>query len=460
MATEALPITNPGVRVAVADRTTPLSYQELVRRLFPRLTGGIRWGLERTEALLHQAGNPHLRYPTIHVGGTNGKGSVAATIASVLSAAGHRTGLYSSPHLFSFRERVRIDGLPISEEDLVAAATPLWPAIEESGASFFEATTVIAFQALAEAEVDVAVIEVGLGGRLDSTNVISPELALITNIAFDHAEYLGHTLEAIAGEKAGIIKPGVPLVTGETSPAVLSVLQHRAALQQAPVTVVPASDLTAPRLTGNQLRIDTRTWDELVVSSPLIGAHQAHNLRIAVTGLDLLANQMSISAEAVVRGVHDVRWPGRFQLELLRGRHWVFDVAHNEAGVHALVETFGQLDLPRPVALLVGILGDKDWRRMLPPLFGLADAITLTVPPTAPQTRAWDPRQVLAAVPDARATVVDNFENALKQAEAQAGAAGTILVTGSFHTVGDALALLGLAETPPDFPLQHNDFSG
>jgi dihydrofolate synthase/folylpolyglutamate synthase len=165
------------VRVAVADRTTPLqllSYQELVRRLFPRLTGVIRWGLERTDALLEAAGAPHRRFPTIHVGGTNGKGSVAATIANVLSAAGYRTGLYSSPHLCSFRERVRVNGTPVSEDELVSAAAPLWAAIEESGASFFEATTVIAFHALAQAGVDVAVIEVGLGGRLDATNVITP----------------------------------------------------------------------------------------------------------------------------------------------------------------------------------------------------------------------------------------------------------------------------------------------
>jgi dihydrofolate synthase/folylpolyglutamate synthase len=193
--------------------------------------------------------------------------------------------------------------------------------------------------------------------------------------------------------------------------------------------------------------------------SPLIGAHQAHNVRLAVSGLDLLASQMSINPDAVAAGVAGVRWPGRFQLERLGGRHWVFDVAHNEAGVHALASTFAQLDLPRPVALLVGILGDKDWRRMLPQLFGLADEITLTVPPTAPKARAWDPCQVLAAVPDARAVVVEDFAAALRKSESDAGSAGTVLVTGSFHTVGDALALLGLAETPPDFPLQHKDFS-
>jgi dihydrofolate synthase / folylpolyglutamate synthase len=450
------------VRVAVADRTTSLqllSYQELVHRLFPRLTGVIRWGLERTEALLQAAGAPHRRFPTIHVGGTNGKGSVAATMASVLSAAGYRTGLYSSPHLCSFRERVRVNGTPVSEDELVAAAAPLWPAIDESGASFFEATTVIAFQTLAQAEVDVAVIEVGLGGRLDATNVIRPELALITNIAIDHAEYLGNTLEAIAGEKAGIIKAGIPLVTGETTPAVLSVLEQHARALNAPVTVVPPIPASAPNLRGNDLEIATRSWGRIALHSPLIGSHQAHNVRLAVSGLDLLADEMSIGADAVVAGVQGVRWPGRFQLENVHGRQWVFDVAHNEAGVHALAATFAQLQLPRPVALLVGILGDKDWRRMLPPLFGLADAIILTVPPTAPKARAWDPCQVLATVPDARAAVVEDFAEALRKCESNAGAAGTILVTGSFHTVGDALALLGRAETPPDFPLQHKDFS-
>jgi dihydrofolate synthase/folylpolyglutamate synthase len=230
-------------------------------------------------------------------------------------------------------------------------------------------------------------------------------------------------------------------------------------VHNAPIRVVPPNDLSVPRLTGNNLRIETRSWGELDVHSPLIGAHQAHNLRLAVNGLDLLTDQFAIDGAAVARGVESVRWPGRFQVERLRGRHWVFDVAHNEAGVHALVETFAQLNLPRPVSLLVGILGDKDWRRMLPPLFGLAHSITLTVPPTAPKSRAWDPRHVLAAVPDNRALVIDDFAAALRQAEIQAGTAGTVLVTGSFHTVGDALVLLDLAETPPDFPLQHKDFS-
>jgi len=450
------------VLVAVADRATPpplLSYQELVRRLFPRLTGGIRWGLERTEALLERAGNPHTRFRTIHVGGTNGKGSVAATMASVLSAAGYRTGLYSSPHLCSFRERIRVNGTPISEDALVDAADPLWEAITESGASFFEATTVIAFQALAAANVDVAVIEVGLGGRLDSTNVITPELSVITNIAFDHAEYLGNTLEAIAGEKAGIIKPDVPLVTGEATPSVLRVLQERARSVGAPVVVVPPVDVK-PRLDGNTLQIPTERWGVLRVHSPLIGTHQAHNLTLAVKGLELISDRERITPTAIEHGVESVYWPGRFQVEELRGRQWVFDVAHNEAGVHALAETCARLELQRPLSLLVGILGDKDWRRMLPPLFALADSIVLTVPPTAPPNRAWDPRQVLSAVPDERAVVVDDFAEALMRAEANAAAAGTVLVTGSFHTVGDALALLGLAETEPDFPFAHNDFPG
>ncbi|HSL69992.1 MAG TPA: folylpolyglutamate synthase/dihydrofolate synthase family protein, partial [Longimicrobiales bacterium] len=367
--------------------------------MFPRLTGGIRWGLERTKALLAQAGNPQDRFWTIHVGGTNGKGSVAATIANILSAAGYRTGLYTSPHLCSFRERIRVDGVPISEADLVAAAMPLWPALESSGASFFEATTVLGLAALARAHVDCAVVEVGLGGRLDSTNVITPELAIITNIAFDHAEYLGHTLEAIATEKAGIMKPGVPLVTAETQPAVLRVLESCALESRADLYACAPMTLPDPSLSGNRIAVDTTCWGRLEVETPLIGRHQARNLSLAVQSLDRIGRRFELTEAAVVRGARTVRWPGRFQVERIGTLHWVFDVAHNEAGVHALAETFNELALTRPVALLVGILGDKDWRRMLPPLFALADSIFLAVPPTAPANRAWHPEQVLAAVP-------------------------------------------------------------
>jgi dihydrofolate synthase/folylpolyglutamate synthase len=206
-----------------------LDYEELVRELFPRLTGGIRWGLERTRALLSAVGDPHTAYATIHVGGTNGKGSVAATIAGILHAAGHRTGLYSSPHLTTFRERIRIDGTPIEEAALLAAAERLWPHIRATEPSFFEATTAIGFLALADAGVDVAVIEVGLGGRLDATNVIAPVLSVLTNVSLDHVQLLGNTVEEVAREKAGIIKPGTPALTAETDLLVLEIFRARTA---------------------------------------------------------------------------------------------------------------------------------------------------------------------------------------------------------------------------------------
>ena len=208
---------------------TELSYGVLLDRLFPRLTGGIRWGLERTSKLLAGVDDPHRAYPSIHIGGTNGKGSVAAIVESVLRHDGQRTGLYTSPHLVDFRERIQVDGRPISEAELLSAARALWPRIEEEAPSFFEAATVIAFLALRRADMDVAVVEVGMGGRLDSTNVVTPEVSVITNVALDHAEYLGSDLATIAGEKAGIIKTGVPVVTAESDPAVLAVLKRAAA---------------------------------------------------------------------------------------------------------------------------------------------------------------------------------------------------------------------------------------
>ncbi|MFW5947110.1 MAG: Mur ligase family protein, partial [Gemmatimonadota bacterium] len=170
---------------------TELSYGALVDHLFPRLTGGIRWGLGRTRRMLAAVDDPHRAYPAIHIAGTNGKGSVAAIMESVLRRTGLRTGLYTSPHLVDFRERIRIDGLPIAEAELLATARTLWPAIEAEAPSFFEAATVIAFLALERAAVDVAVVEVGMGGRLDATNVVAPDVTVITNVALDHAQYLG-----------------------------------------------------------------------------------------------------------------------------------------------------------------------------------------------------------------------------------------------------------------------------
>ncbi|MGH7445768.1 MAG: bifunctional folylpolyglutamate synthase/dihydrofolate synthase, partial [Longimicrobiales bacterium] len=260
------------------------TYEELVHALFPRLTGGIRWGLDRTLAMLAAVGDPHLHYRTIHVGGTNGKGSVAATIGRVLQEAGHHTGLYSSPHLTTFRERIRIASEPIAESALVAAAARLWPHIDAAAPSFFEATTAIGFLALADAGVDVAVIEVGLGGRLDATNVVAPELCVLTNVSLDHVQLLGETVPEVAAEKAGIIKAGVPVVTGETAPDVLAVFAERARSVGAPLHVLPtdATMNVSVALDGTRFALETRAWGTLDLHTPLIGAHQARNVALAL----------------------------------------------------------------------------------------------------------------------------------------------------------------------------------
>ncbi|MGW8267903.1 MAG: bifunctional folylpolyglutamate synthase/dihydrofolate synthase, partial [Longimicrobiales bacterium] len=259
-------------------------------RILPPLSVGVEWGLERTEKALEALGNPHRSYPSIHVGGTNGKGSVAAVLGSVLGHSGLRVGLYTSPHLCSFRERFQIEGIPVSVQDLQDAGEEVRGLLADAGLTFFEAATVLAFHLFAEAEVDVAVIEVGLGGRLDSTNVIGPRLVAITNVAFDHHEYLGDTLQEITREKAGIIKPGVPVVTAETDPDLLEIFRDRVRAVRAPFhSLDPARVVkeleVAPR--GNAFTLSTGSWGDLPLISPLPGAHQAGNVALAVSCLEL-----------------------------------------------------------------------------------------------------------------------------------------------------------------------------
>jgi len=434
---------------------TPATYADLIRELFPRLTGGIRWGLDRTQRLLASVGDPQQAFRSLHVGGTNGKGSVSATLAAVLQARDLRVGLYTSPHLCAFRERVQLGGEPLDDALLVAAARRLWPAFEAERPSFFEATTALAFLALAQAGAEVVVAEVGLGGRLDATNVLRPEVAVLTNVALDHAQYLGNTLESIAGEKAGIIKAGVPVVTAERDPAILGIFRSRAAEAGAPFHALAADEPAAvhPAAGGTAFELATASWGRLALRTPLAGAHQAVNAALAVRALELLPPELRPEPAAVRTGVEAVRWPGRLQREVVGGRDWLFDVAHNPAGVQALVAALPDLVLPRPIVAVVGILGDKDWSLMLPPLAAAVDGLVLTEPPSAPSERRWDAVAVLARLPGLVAEAVGDFPAALEQARGRAGS-GTVLVTGSFHTVGDALALLGRAPAGVDPPLQ------
>lgn len=418
----------------------------LVGRLFPPLATGVHWGLERTERALEALGDPHRGYATVHVGGTNGKGSVASTAASVLSRAGHRTGCYTSPHLCSFRERILVDGRPLAEEALLGYADDVRDAIVRFGLTFFEAVTVLAMHAFREEGVEIAVMEVGLGGRLDATNVIRPEVTAVTNVAMDHADFLGDTLEQIAREKAGIMKPGVPFVTAEAGPDIRKLLRRLAVERGVPFVVAEPPDADTVEIADDHtsLLLRTERWGPLELTTPLVGLHQASNAALTVRILEQLGDPWRPTAREVVEGVAAVVYHGRDEVEHIEGRTWLFDVAHNTAGILSLVDTIDRLELPRPLVALIGVLGDKDWHSMLPPLLSRVDAAFLTQPPSAPEERRWNPIEAADQVDELTVVrVVEDFVAALEHAAERAGQ-GTVVVTGSVHTVGSAMPLLGL----------------
>ena len=415
-------------------------YRESLDYLFARTTGAFKFGLERTHALLAELGDPHLRYPVLHIAGTNGKGSSVATAEALLRTQGLRVAKYTSPHLVDFRERIVVGGQPISEVEVVEFIMTSAPAVARLGASFFEATTAMAFQHFARAGADVALIETGLGGRLDSTNVVQPRAAGVTSIGFDHMEYLGSTLEAIASEKAGIFKAGRPAVVGEPDPEVRGWLAAAARRVGSSQVYVVADEMRIDDIeltvTGTRFRLRA-LGDDQVVETPLVGRHQASNFAFTLGLLDAAGDPFRVTLRDAVSAVRSVRLPGRFQ----RVGPWIFDVAHNADGIRTLAASLASMTHDQPVIALLCVLADKDWRAMIDALAPVVDHFILTDAPSAPVSRAWPLAQVLAYVLEQGhpAIAEADFDAALLLAERKAG---TVLVTGSFHTVGDAMVRL------------------
>ena len=416
-------------------------YHAAVDALFARTTGGVKPGLERTEAILEAVGSPHRRLRVFHVAGTNGKGSVCAALDAVLRTMGRRVGRYTSPHLGDFRERILVDGAPIPPEEVTGWLRRHDALIARLGATFFEATTALAFDYFVRAGVDVAVVETGLGGRLDSTNVIEhPLAAVVTSIGLDHTDLLGDTLEKIALEKAGIFKTGSPAVIGERDPAIAELLA-RTARERGASSVQRAGEAWSVddvRVVGGHTSfILERDGASRRVRTPLIGTHQAWNAAVALGALRAAGEDWWPSASQVDAGLAKVRLAGRFQ----QAGDTIFDVAHNPAGAAVLARTLRTLAVKRPVVTLLAVLADKDWRGMMRELATTTGRFVLTVAPTAPAGRVWDVDEAMAF---ARAEgfaveAVRDFDAALA---ASARGAGTRVVTGSFHTVGDAMARL------------------
>ena len=415
----------------------------------------IRWGLGRTSRILDALGDPHRAFDVLHVAGTNGKGSVAA-IASTLAASPRPVGLYTSPHLTRFAERIRIGADDAPDELLESCAARVEPLVTREGATYFEAATALAFLAFAEAGVEVAVVEVGLGGRLDATNVVSPAACAITSIALDHCETLGNTLAEVAEEKAGVLKPSVPVVLGNLPAEALAVIERRAAVIASPVwrsgeQIV--ADHIRVRPSGTSFRYRCPSWpDGEHLSLPLVGDHQAENAALAL-GLVERAGRLP-ERQSVAALLGGVRWPGRFERWEDASGVWILDVAHNPDGAAALARTVGALEPARPIVVVASMLARKAWRPSLAALAGITDAWVLTVAPSHEAGAAWDAAEAGAFVASLGSrssggvfscVVEPRLETALRRARELAGR-GTVVVAGSCHVVGDARVALDAGE--------------
>ena len=416
----------------------------LLEQCVPGIERGVHWGLDRVRKFLTNTGNPHLCYPTIHVGGTNGKGSVAASLSSVLSLQGHSVGLYTSPHLCSVNERIRIGSTCVDDMTLQDLISELGPEMDRCGLSFFEALTALAFHVFQRNNIDIGIIEVGLGGRLDATNVVDPISTVITNIQMDHRAYLGETKEEIAREKLGIAKEGVPLFTSETDKELLDIFGSVCRDKKAPLCTTfynnPVSQIEID-FQGTSFRSSYENWGEIESFTPLIGSHQAINASLAMAVLEQLPDMFRPSRKILTKGISRVSWPGRIQVEKKNGLTWIFDIAHNKAGASALVDTLNYLGIDHPSVLLISVLGDKDWKGIFLELVDEVDHVILTQSISAPHERRWDLNEVSSILDCSKCEVCPDFGDAILMAETLA-LSGTVVVTGSAHTVGDVLDTL------------------
>lgn len=396
-----------------------------------------KFGLENIRILLEELGNPQEAFPSIHVAGTNGKGSTSAMIAAALRRHGYRTGLYTSPHLIEPTERIRIDGEPVTRDLFVEAFNEVHEANEslisqgllEHHTTYFETVTAMGFLLFRELDANCAVVEVGMGGRLDATNVLNPEVCAITPVDFDHEQFLGNSLSLIATEKAGILKPEASAVFARQRPEVQQVLDHRAAALG--MHVVSANEYTVSDLQlhkdGSEF-IATRER-QLKVRCPLAGAHQVENALTAAAVLDLL--------HIPVEGIAYARWPARLQ-KISDAPEIILDGAHNPSGARALAEHIRRYYHDRVVWLIYGAMRDKSVEEITEILFPLAAHIVLTAPASPRSVR---PESLASAAADARIRVIGNAAEALAFAKS-VPKEDAVFITGSLYLAGEILGLL------------------
>ncbi len=424
------------------------SYESAVTSLFNLQKFGIKFGLSKTLNLLEAFGNPHMGQRYVHVAGTNGKGSVATFISTVLQEAGYRVGTYVSPHLVRFTERFKINGEEISREKTVSLITELQAVFNaEEPPTFFEAVTAMAILHFAREKTDIAVMEVGMGGRLDATNVITPLVTGITNISLEHQEYLGNRLSQIAREKAGVIKKGVDVVSAVTQPAIIEQLERTAKERGAPFWRV-GKDMKY-RSTPEGLHYFGHGVKMKDLRLGLAGVHQARNAALALGMLERLAARGFAAGENHIRkGLEKAAWPGRMQT-MGKNPTILLDGAHNEAAVRALARSILKNFSYEKMILVIGVMADKDIPAVLRAIVPISDHVLYTRPAYA---RAADPHVLLEAGRPFHKSgeTVPRLSKALKKAQALAGPKDLLVVCGSLFTVGEALTFFDPVRYKPD----------
>lgn len=417
-------------------------YQQSLDYLYRLEKFGMIFGLEKIKAILEAIGNPHLEIQTIHIGGTNGKGSTAAMMASILQQEGYHVGLYTSPHLIRFTERIKVDGKEIDPEVVAELTDWIRERIEITGVTppftFFDFTTAMALLYFKQKRVDLAILEVGLGGRLDSTNVVEPLLSVITNVSKDHEEVLGRTLLKIAYEKAGIIKKGRPLVTAASQPQILRMFSKICKEKGSPFYRMGKEFSYVPCERGHfhYRGIHRKFWD-LTVNLP--GPHQIINAVTALGAMEVLDDLgYVVSNEAMINGLNRVEWPGRLEMVCSSPRVFL-DGAHNPAGALVLKESLQKEFEYNRLILIIGIMKDKNYKFILRTLAPIADHLILTQP-NIPRAASPELLQKSLGRNGKKVEIVQGVQRAIDRGLSMASSEDLICITGSLYTVGEARA--------------------
>lgn len=406
-------------------------------------------GLGRTQELLEKMGNPEKKLKFVHIAGTNGKGSTAAMTASILSKAGYRTGLYTSPYIYRFHERIQVDGVEISDEELAEITEYVKPLADSMAQSptEFELVCCIAFEYFYRKKCDIVVLEVGMGGAWDATNVIEvPEVAVITNIGLDHTEYLGDTVEKIAETKSGIFKPHGHAVVYRSTPSVEAVYERVCAERDVSLRKADFDGLVLKAHTLEGQVFDCGSRKNLVL--PLLGDHQLHNASVVLSIADTLIGEgWKISEQNIYDGIRDVRWPGRFDI-VCRKPLFIIDGGHNPQCIEALVKNIQDYLAGKKVIALTGVLADKDYADMYKPVMPLVDRFVCITPPNPRKLEAEQLARYLRQA-GAQAQASESILGGVKKAMDLAGEDGVVLCFGSLYSIGgirDALKDLGVIE--------------